>query len=111
MTRDLHHSNRARRRTSTAGTAEQAADTFECWDCQERQAKFIVNSVRAYEFFGFEWRLPLFDAELMDFWSRIAVGRAPAPSAVLRIRAPIPATAGGEAQHRPRAHCYERGAR
>lgn len=56
---------------ATDGTAEQAADTFECWDCQERQAKFIVNSVRAYEFFGFEWRLPLFDAELMDFWSRI----------------------------------------
>ena len=55
----------------TDGTAEQAADAFECWDCQERQAKFIVNSVRAYEFFGFEWRLPLFDAELMDFWSRI----------------------------------------
>src|SRR6185437_6201613 len=57
----------------TDGTAEQAADTFECWDCEERQAKFIVNSVRAYEFFGFEWRLPLFDAELMDFWSRIAL--------------------------------------
>jgi len=57
----------------TAGTAEQAADTFERWDCEERQAKFIVNSVRAYESFGFEWRLPLFDAELMDFWSRIAL--------------------------------------
>ena len=55
------------------GTAEQAADTFECWDCEERQAKFIVNSVRAYESFGFQWRLPLFDAELMDFWSRIAL--------------------------------------
>jgi asparagine synthase (glutamine-hydrolysing) len=53
------------------GTAEQAADTFERWDCEERQAKFIVNSVRAYEFLGFQWRLPLFDAELMDFWSRI----------------------------------------
>jgi asparagine synthase (glutamine-hydrolysing) len=57
----------------TAGTAEQAADAFERWDCEERQAKFIVNSVRAYESFGFEWRLPLFDAELMDFWSRIAL--------------------------------------
>jgi asparagine synthase (glutamine-hydrolysing) len=53
------------------GTAEEAADHFECWDCQERQAKFIVNSVRVYESFGHEWRLPLFDAELMDFWSRV----------------------------------------
>ena len=50
---------------------EEAADQFECWDCQERQAKFIVNSVRVYEFFGYEWRLPLFDSELMDFWSHV----------------------------------------
>jgi asparagine synthase (glutamine-hydrolysing) len=56
------------------GTAEEAADVFECWDCEERQAKFIVNSVRCYESFGFEWRLPLFDSELMDFWSRIPLG-------------------------------------
>ncbi len=52
-------------------TAEQAADVFERWDLQERQAKFIANSVRAYEDFGFEWRLPLFDHELMDFWARV----------------------------------------
>jgi asparagine synthase (glutamine-hydrolysing) len=54
-------------------TPEEAADAFERWDCQERQAKFIVNSVRVYESFGYEWRLPLFDAELMDFWSRIPI--------------------------------------
>ena len=52
-------------------SAAEAADRFEYWDCQERQAKFIVNSVRVYESFGFEWRLPLFDHELMDFWSRV----------------------------------------
>jgi asparagine synthase (glutamine-hydrolysing) len=56
------------------GTVEEAADAFERWECQERQAKFIVNSVRVYEFFGLEWRLPLYDSELMDFWSRIPVG-------------------------------------
>jgi asparagine synthase (glutamine-hydrolysing) len=55
----------------TDGTAEEAADQFECWDCHERQAKFIVNSVRVYESLGYEWRLPLFDAELMDFWSSV----------------------------------------
>ncbi len=56
------------------GSPEQAADVFERWDCAERQAKFIVNSVRVYESFGFEWRLPLFDSELMDFWSRAPLG-------------------------------------
>lgn len=55
------------------GSAEVAADAFERWDLRERQAKFICNSVRVYENFGFEWRLPLFDNELMDFWSRVPV--------------------------------------
>jgi asparagine synthase (glutamine-hydrolysing) len=52
---------------------EEAADVFERWDLQERQAKFICNSVRVYESFGLEWRLPLFDGELMDFWARVPV--------------------------------------
>jgi asparagine synthase (glutamine-hydrolysing) len=50
---------------------EVAADRFERWDLQERQAKFVCNSMRVYEQFGLDWRLPLFDAELMDFWARI----------------------------------------
>jgi asparagine synthase (glutamine-hydrolysing) len=47
------------------------ADTFEKWDWQERQAKYIVNSVRVYEFFGHDWWLPLWDAEFMDFWQNV----------------------------------------
>ena len=54
-------------------SAARAADLFEQWDLRERQAKFICNSVRVYEYFGYEWRLPLFDHELMDFWARIPV--------------------------------------
>ncbi len=50
---------------------ETAAKAYENWVLQERQAKFIVNSVRAYEFFGFKWRLPLFDNEILDFFSYI----------------------------------------
>ncbi len=54
-------------------SSEQAADIFEFWDLQERQAKFICNSLRVYDFFNYEWRLPLFDHELMDFWARIPI--------------------------------------
>ncbi len=54
-------------------TPEEAADRFERWDLQERQAKFVCNSVRVYEQAGLEWRLPLFDAELMDFWARVPI--------------------------------------
>ncbi len=38
------------------------------WNMRERQAKFIVNSCRAYSFFDFDFRLPLFDDELIDFF-------------------------------------------
>lgn len=50
---------------------EEAADLFECWDWSERQAKFICNSVRVYDFLDYEWRMPLWDNEVMEFWSRV----------------------------------------
>jgi asparagine synthase (glutamine-hydrolysing) len=47
------------------------ADAVEYYDVVERQAKFIVNSVRTYEFFGYGWRLPFWDLEYMQFVSRL----------------------------------------
>ena len=43
------------------------ADIFERWDWQERQSKFICNSVRVYEFYGYSWWLPLWDKEFVQF--------------------------------------------
>lgn len=40
----------------------------EFFNWQERQAKFIVNSLRAYEIFGFDTRIPLWDRALVEFW-------------------------------------------
>lgn len=37
----------------------------------ERQAKFIINSVRVYEFFGYEFLLPFWDRELTDFFKNV----------------------------------------
>jgi len=36
-------------------------------------AKFVVNSLRVYEFFGLEWRMPLWDQELIDYWYSVPV--------------------------------------
>lgn len=52
-------------------TREEAANVFEFWEWQESEAKFVCNSVRVYEFFGYEWRMPLWDAEIMRFWERL----------------------------------------
>jgi asparagine synthase (glutamine-hydrolysing) len=48
-----------------------AAAIIEWFDWQERQAKFIVNNVRAYEFLGFRWRLPLWDQALVAWWRSV----------------------------------------
>ena len=47
------------------------ASAVEFFDFGERQAKFIVNAVRTYDFFGYEWRTPLWDTELIDFFLKV----------------------------------------
>lgn len=48
-------------------------DAIELFNFNERQAKFIVNSIRAYEFFGYKWRIPLWDNELIEFFLKIKI--------------------------------------
>lgn len=50
---------------------ESCANAIELFDFNERQAKFIINAVRVYEFWGFQWRIPLWDAELIDFFLKV----------------------------------------
>jgi len=52
-------------------TESAVVSVLDWWSRRERQAKFIVNSVRVYEFWGYEWRVPLFLNEQLEFWRRI----------------------------------------
>lgn len=54
-------------------THENKASAFEEWDVLERQAKFIINSIRAYEFWGYDWYLPFWDRDFMIFWQNVPV--------------------------------------
>lgn len=53
------------------GGAEDLMVGINKWDWQERQAKYIVNSVRVYEFFGYNWWMPLWDNEFTEYWERV----------------------------------------
>ncbi|MCI0564862.1 MAG: asparagine synthase-related protein, partial [Nitrososphaera sp.] len=57
---------------SPAGCSfEYATGKYEAWDWRERQAKFIVNAVRVYDFWGYDWWLPYFDVEVASYWLRV----------------------------------------
>lgn len=50
---------------------EALVSLFEFFDWRERQSKFIVNSVRVYEHYGYAWALPFWDIRIVDFWSKV----------------------------------------
>lgn len=52
-------------------SAWEYADVCEKWEWQERQAKFICNSVRVYEFFEYDWWMPFWDVQFMEFWQGV----------------------------------------
>lgn len=48
-----------------------AIGCYETWEGENRQARYIVNSARIYDFFNCQWMLPCADIELMDFFSQV----------------------------------------
>ena len=52
-------------------TPKQAIDYFDRWSWESSWAKFMINSVRVYEFWGYRWWLPLWDLEFVHFWRNL----------------------------------------
>jgi asparagine synthase (glutamine-hydrolysing) len=46
---------------------------YERWEYQERQAKYIVNGQRNYDFLDLGWALPLWDRRLVEFWRDVPI--------------------------------------
>ena len=50
---------------------ESLLEAFFDWGVRNRQSNLIVNSVRAYEYEGFDWYLPLWDDAFVRYWRSI----------------------------------------
>lgn len=59
--------------TQPSYTTEQATEAYERWWWQGYEAKHVINSVRVYDFWGYDWWLPLWDLEIAGFWNRVSV--------------------------------------
>lgn len=44
---------------------------YQKWEWINRQAKFIANDVRAYEYAGLDWELPFWDVRCCRFWEAV----------------------------------------
>ncbi|EEH63788.1 hypothetical protein HMPREF0044_0807 [Gleimia coleocanis DSM 15436] len=52
----------------TGASLENRLETLVAVNVSERQAKYISNSVRAYEYFGFNWAFPMYERGVWDVW-------------------------------------------
>ncbi|MCK5028902.1 MAG: asparagine synthase [Bacteroidales bacterium] len=48
-----------------------AYSIFEDWEIKENLSKYIANSAHIYDFFGYEYRLPFWDNELVNYCKTI----------------------------------------
>ena len=44
---------------------------YEKLEFENRQCKYVINGQRLYEFFNYEWRLPMWDDLYLNFWGRV----------------------------------------
>jgi len=44
---------------------------FECMEYLGRQSKYIVGMQKVYEFYGYDWRLPFWSNQMLDYWESV----------------------------------------
>ncbi len=52
-------------------TPDNIYAAYEMLEFFHRQTKYVVTTQRIYEFYGYEWRLPLWENEYLDFWEKV----------------------------------------
>ncbi len=54
-------------------SCDRAFNLYQDYNLRERQAKYICTQPKLYEYYGYDWYLPLWDKELIDFWETIDI--------------------------------------
>jgi len=44
---------------------------YEFHEWKNRQTRYVLTVQKVYDFFGYDWRLPLWDTEYLDFWETV----------------------------------------
>ncbi len=52
---------------------EKIVDMYNAYDFEERQAKYVNNAIRVYDYYGLKWYLPFWDKEVIGFWSKVSL--------------------------------------
>lgn len=72
---DREKNNARNSNSSQVGLDELELQSWIEWfNLRERQAKYINNSMRAYEFFGWQWALPMCTPAAREVWARGSTG-------------------------------------
>lgn len=48
---------------------------YENLEFENRQCKYVINGQRLYEFFNYDWKLPLWDYSYIDFWGNVPLNK------------------------------------
>ena len=52
-------------------SSDELNEIVERYDLYNRQSKYIVNAVRAYDYWGIKWLTPMFEKNQLDVWGGI----------------------------------------
>ncbi len=65
-----NHIENAIKNHSTISTIDDFINVNEWFFTKNLVSKYVVNGLRVYEYFGYEWSMPLWDKELLEWWYR-----------------------------------------
>ncbi len=55
----------------SGGDPHRLLNAYFEFEARQRHAKMLINSARVYEFWGYDWAMPLWDRRVVDLWAGI----------------------------------------